>query len=126
MNPEDIAAMHEDLERLNRPTLALLGGADTIDYTPDDSDYTPDDSDDTLSRDDTIATVVIDGQRYEIDWPRDVEDESQRSPWLAAIYTPDGELVDYVESGEPDGFRHETDVITAAMEWLAPDSEEEL
>lgn len=100
MNPDDVAAMHEDLERLNRPTLALLGGADTI------------------------ATVVIDGQRYEIDWPPDVEDESRRSPWLAAIYTPDGELVDYVESGEPDGFRHETDVITAAMEWLAPDRED--
>ena len=106
MNPEDIAAMHEDLERLNRPTLALL------------------DADDTLGHDDTIATVVIDGQRYEIDWPPDVEDESRRSPWLAAIYTPDGELVDYVESGELDGFRHETDVIAAAMEWLAPDREE--
>lgn len=119
MNPEDIAAMHEDLERLNRPTLALLGGADTIDYTPDDSD-------DTLDPGDTIATVVIDGQRYEIDWPRDVEDESQRSPWLAAIYTPDGELADYVESGELDGFRHESEVIIAAMEWLAPDREEEL
>lgn len=120
MNPEDIAAMHEDLERLNRPTLGLLDGADTIDYTPDDSD----DSDDTIDHDDTIATVVIDGQRYEIDWPPDIEDPDQRSPWLAAIYTPGGELVDYVESGEPDGFRHETDVITAAMEWLAPDRED--
>lgn len=120
MNPEDIAAMHEDLERLQRPTPALLGGADTIDYTPDDA------ADDPLGHDDTIATVVIDGQRYEIDWPPDIEDESRRSPWLAAIYTPDGELVDYVESGEPGGFRHETDVIIAAMEWLAPDREEEL
>lgn len=120
MTPDDVAAMHEDLERLRRPTLALLDGADTIDYTPDD------DSDDPLGHEDTIATVVIDGQRYEIDWPPDVEDESQRSPWLAAIYTPDGELVDYVESGELDGFRRETDVITAAMEWFAPDREEEL
>lgn len=117
MNPEDIAAMHEDLERLQRPTPALLGGADTIDYTPDDSD-------EPLDHEDTIATVVIDGQRYEIDWPPDIEDPDQRSPWLAAIYLPDGELVDYVESGEPDGFRHETDVITAAMEWLAPDRED--
>mgnify|MGYP000996950738 CR=1 FL=1 len=72
MNPEDVAAMHEDLERLRRPTLALLDGADAIDYTPD------------------------------------------------------GELVDYVESGELDGFRHESEVIIAAMEWLAPDREEEL
>lgn len=119
MNPDDVAAMHEDLERLRRPTLALLDGADTIDYTPDDSD-------EPLARDDTIATVVIDGQRYEIDWPPDVEDESQRSPWLAAIYTPDGELVDYVESGELARFRRETDVITAAMERLGPDREEEL
>lgn len=119
MNPEDVAAMHEDLERLNRPTLALLGGADTIDYTPDDSD-------EPLDYEDTIATVSIDGQRYEIDWPRDPEDPGQRSPWLAAIYTPDGELVDYLEPSELDGFRHETDVITAAMEWLAPDREEEL
>lgn len=119
MNPDDVAAMHEDLERLRRPTLALLDGADTIDYTPDDSD-------EPLSHDDTIATVVIDGQRYEIDWPPDIEDESRRSPWLAAIYTPDGELVDYVESGELDGFRRETDVIIAAMEWFAPDREEEL
>lgn len=110
--------MTDDLEQLRRPTLALLGGADTIDYTPDD------DADDPLGHEDTIATVVIDGQRYEIDWPRDVEDPDQRSPWLAAIYTPGGELVDYVESGELDGFRHETDVITAAMEWLAPDREE--
>lgn len=119
MNPDDVAAMHEDLERLRRPTLALLDGADTIDYTPDDSE-------ETLSRDDTIATVVIDGQRYEIDWPPDIEDESQRSPWLAAIYTPDGELVDYVESGEPGGFRHVADVLTAVATWLAPDREEEL
>lgn len=119
MNPEDIAAMHEDLERLNRPTLALLDGADTIDYTPDDSD-------DTLGHDDTIATAVIDGQRYEIDWPRDVEDPNQRSPWLAAIFTPDGELVDYVEPSELDGFQHESEVIIAAMEWLAPEREEEL
>lgn len=120
MNPEDIAAMHEDLERLQRPTLALLGGADTIDYTPDDA---ADEADGPLGHEDTIATVSIDGQRYEIDWPRDPEDPDQRSPWLAAIYTPDGELVDYVESGELDGFRHETDVITAAMEWLAPEEE---
>lgn len=117
MTPYDVAAMHEDLERLRRPTLAILDGADTIDYTPDDSD-------DTLDHDDTIATVVIDGQRYEIDWPPDVEDESRRSPWLAAIYTPDGELVDYLEPSELDGFQHETDVITAAMEWLAPDRED--
>ncbi len=117
MTPYDVAAMHEDLERLRRPTLAILDGADTIDYTPDDSD-------DTLDHDDTIATVVIDGQRYEIDWPPDVEDESRRSPWLAAIYTPDGELVDYLEPSELDGFQHETDVITAAMEWLAPDHED--
>lgn len=75
---------------------------------------------------DTIAVVTVDGNQYEIDWPRDVEDESQRSPWLAAIYTPDGELVDYVESDAPGGFRHETDVITAAMERLTPDREEEL
>ena len=119
MNPDDVAAMHEDLAELQRPTLAILVGADAIDYTPDDSD-------DTLGPDDTIATVVVDGQRYEIDWPPDAEDESQRSPWLAAIYTPDGELVDYVESDEPGGFRHETDVITAAMERLTPDREEEL
>lgn len=78
----------------------------------------------TPASDDTIATVVIDGQRYEIDWPQDVEDESRRSPWLAAIYSPDGELVDYVESAEPNGFRHETDVITAAMEWFTPDRED--
>jgi hypothetical protein len=71
-----------------------------------------------LGRKDTIATVVIDGQRYEIDWPRDDEDPDQRSPWLAAIYFPDGELVDYIEPGEPDGFLRETDVITAAMEWF--------
>ena len=119
MNPEDVAAMHEDLERLQRPTLAMLDGADAADYAPDGPD-------DTLGHDDTIATVVVDGQRYEIDWPPDAEDESQRSPWLAAIYTPDGELVDYVESDEPGGFRHETDVITAAMGRLAPDREEEL
>ena len=117
MTPEDVAAMHEDLERLRRPTLALLDGADTIDYTPDDSD-------DALDREDTIATVVIDGQRYEIDWPRDPEDPDQRSPWLAAIYTPDGELVDYVESGEPGGFRHVADVLTAVATWLVPDREE--
>lgn len=119
MTPDDVAAMHEDLERLRRPMLVILVGADAIDYTPDDSD-------DTLARDDTIATVVIDGQRYEIDWPPDVEDESQRSPWLAAIYTPDGELVDYVESGEPGGFRHVADVLTAVATWLASDREEEL
>ena len=119
MNSEDVAAMHDDLERLQRPTLAMLDAADAADYAPDDSD-------DTLGHDDTIATVVVDGQRYEIDWPPDIEDESQRSPWLAAIYTPDGELVDYVESGEPDGFRHESEVIIAAMERLAPDREEEL
>ncbi len=119
MNPEDVAAMHEDLERLRRPTLAMLVGADAADYAPDGPD-------DTLGHDDTIAIVAVDGQRYEIDWPPDVEDESRRSPWLAAIYTPDGELVDYVESGEPDGFRHESEVIIAAMEWLAPDREEEL
>ena len=119
MNPEDVAAMHEDLERLRRPTPSLLDGADTIDYTPDDSD-------EPLGHEDTIATVAIDGQRYEIDWPPDVEDPGQRSPWLAAIYTPDGELVDYVESGELDGFQHESEVIIAAMEWLAPEHEEEL
>lgn len=110
--------MTDDLEQLRRPTLALLDGADTIDYTPDDA------ADDPLGHEDTPATVSIDGQRYEIDWPRDVEDPDQRSPWLAAIYTPDGELVGYVESGEPGGFRHETDVITAAMEWLAPGRED--
>jgi hypothetical protein len=71
-----------------------------------------------LGRKDTIATVVIDGQRYEIDWPRDDEDPDQRNPFLAAIYFPDGELVHYIESGEPDGFLRETDVITAAMEWF--------
>ena len=71
-----------------------------------------------LGRKDTIAAVVIDGQRYEIDWPRDDEDPDQRNPFLAAIYFPDGELVDYIESGEPDGFLRETDVITAAMEWF--------
>lgn len=71
-----------------------------------------------LGRKDTIATVVIDGQRYEIDWPRDDEDPDRRDPYLVAIYFPDGELVDYIESGEPDEFRHETDVITAAMEWF--------
>lgn len=87
---------------------------------------TLDDSGDPLGHEDTIATVTIDGQRYEIDWPPDVEGPDQRSPWLAAIYTPDGELVDYVESDEPGGFRHETDVITAAMERLTPDREEEL
>lgn len=70
-----------------------------------------------LGRKDTIATVVIDGQRYEIDWPRD-EDPDRRDPYLVAIYFPDGELVDYIESGEPDGFLRETDVITAAMEWF--------
>lgn len=71
-----------------------------------------------LGRKDTIATVVIDGQRYEIDWPRDDEDPDRRDPYLVAIYFPDGELVDYIESGEPDGFLRETDVITAAMEWF--------
>ena len=71
-----------------------------------------------LGRKDTIAAVVIDGQRYEIDWPRDDEDPDQRNPFLAAIYFPDGELVDYIEPGEPDGFLRETDVITAAMEWF--------
>lgn len=71
-----------------------------------------------LGRKDTIATVVIDGQRYEIDWPRDDEDPDQRNPFLAAIYFPDGELVDYIESGEPDEFLRETDVIMAAMEWF--------
>ena len=117
MNPEDVAAMHEDLEWLQRPTRALLGGADTIDYTPDDSD-------DPFESEDTIAIVSIDGRRYEIDWPWDVEDPSQRGPWLAAIYLPGGELVDYLEPSELDGFRHETDVIIAAMEWLAPDRED--
>ena len=76
MNPEDVAAMHEDLEWLQRPTPALLGGADTIDYTPNDSD-------EPLGHEDTIATVSIDGRRYEIYWPPDVEDPDQRSPWLA-------------------------------------------
>lgn len=71
-----------------------------------------------LSRKDTIAAVVIDGQRYEIDWPRDDEDPDQRNPFLAAIYFPDGELVNYIKPGEPDEFRRETDVITAAMEWF--------
>lgn len=71
-----------------------------------------------LGRKDTIAIVVIDGQRYEIDWPRDDEDPDQRNPFLAAIYFPDGELMDYIRSGEPDEFRRETDVITAAMEWF--------
>ena len=71
-----------------------------------------------LGRKDTIATVVIGGQRYEIDWPRDDEDPDRRDPYLVAIYFPDGELVDYIESGEPDGFLRETDVITAAMEWF--------
>ena len=61
---------------------------------------------------------TIDGQRYEIDWPRDDEDPDQRNPFLAAIYFPDGELMDYIRSGEPDEFRRETDVITAAMEWF--------
>ena len=117
MNPDDIAAMHEDLERLQRPTVAILGGADAIDYAPDDSD-------DTLGHDDTIATVVIDGHRYEIDWPWDAEGESQRSPWLAAIYTPDEELVDYVESSEPGGFQHVADVLMAVATWLVPDREE--
>lgn len=71
-----------------------------------------------LGRKDTIATVVIDGQRYEIDWPRDDEDPDRRDPYLVAIYFPDGELVHYIRSGEPDEFRRETEVITAAMEWF--------
>ena len=71
-----------------------------------------------LGRKDTIAAVVIDGQRYEIDWPRDDEDPDQRNPFLAAIYFPDGELMDYIEPGEPGEFLRETDVITAAMEWF--------
>lgn len=71
-----------------------------------------------LGRKDTIAIVVIDGQRYEIDWPRDDEDPDQRNPFLAAIYFPDGELMDYIRSGEPGEFLRETDVITAAMEWF--------
>lgn len=61
--------MTDDLEQLRRPTLAILGGADTIDYTPDDSD-------DTLGH-----------------------------------------------SDELNGFQHESEVIIAAMEWLAPDRE---
>lgn len=78
---------------------------------------------------DTIAVVTVDGNQYEIDWPWCVEDECgerDRDPDLAAIYDADGELVDYIEPGEPDGFRYETDVIIAAMAMLAPDREEEL
>lgn len=73
---------------------------------------------------DTIAVVTVDGNQYEIDWPWCVEDECgerDRDPDLAAIYDADGELVDYIEPGEPDGFRYEADVIIAAMAMLAPE-----
>lgn len=80
---------------------------------------------DPFESEDTIAIAMIDGRRYEISWPPDVKNSGQRSPWAAVIYSPDGGLVDFLEPSAPDGFRRETDVITAALEWLAPDEPEE-
>lgn len=80
---------------------------------------------DPFESEDTIAIIAVDGQRYEISWPPDVKDPGRRSPWAAVIYSPDGGLVDFLEPSEPDGFRREIDVITAALEWLAPDEPEE-
>lgn len=82
-------------------------------------------ADDPFESEDTIAIVVIDGQRYEISWPPDVKNSGQRSPWAAVIYSPDGGLVDFLEPSASNGFRREIDVITAALEWLAPDEPEE-
>ena len=79
---------------------------------------------DPFESEDTIAIVMIDGQRYEISWPPDAKDPDQRSPWAAVIYSPGGELVDFLEPSELDGFRHESEVIIAAMEWLAPERED--
>lgn len=80
---------------------------------------------DPFESEDTIAIIAVDGQRYEISWPPDVKNPGRRSPWAAVIYSPDGGVVDFLEPSEPDGFRRETDVITAAMKWLAPDEPEE-
>ena len=80
---------------------------------------------DPVESEDTIAIVMIDGQRYEISWPPDAKDPDQRSPWAAVIYSPDGGVVDFLEPSEPDGFRRETDVINAAMKWLDADEPEE-
>lgn len=82
-------------------------------------------ADDPFESEDTIAIVVIDGQRYEISWPPDVKNSGQRSTWAAVIYSPDGGLVDFLEPSASNGFRREIDVITAALEWLAPDEPEE-
>lgn len=80
---------------------------------------------DPFESEDTIAIIAVDGRRYEISWPPDVKNPGQCSPWAAVIYSPDGGLVDFLEPSASNGFRREIDVITAALEWLAPDEPEE-
>ena len=47
---------------------------------------------DPVESEDTIAIVMINGQRYEISWPPDAKDPDQRSPWAAVIYSPGARL----------------------------------
>lgn len=61
----------------------------------------------------TIGTVIHDGQVYEIDWPFDQDDERQRDQMLAVIFH-DGEEVAGVEPLPGQQFVTKAQVMEAA------------
>lgn len=111
MNPEDVAAMHDGLQR---PTLAILDGADAIDYTPDDSD-------DTLGHDDTIATVAFGPRVYEIAWlwDPDLEPGMRRDPWTGVVRLHGDDLVNLYPSTLGCGYATAAEVASQGLGELA-------
>ena len=63
----------------------------------------------------TIGTYVHNGKTYEIDWPNDIEDETQKD-WLAgAIYLNDRHVGECGPNFTQDGFTSASEVMASAV-----------
>lgn len=63
----------------------------------------------------TIGTYVHNGKTYEIDWPNDPEDETQKNSLAGAIYLDDRHVGECWPNFIQDGFTSASEVMASAV-----------